>query len=171
MLSEVPLKKALEATPDAISEFCRWRVVLAYDMKATSAELAAAPCCSLDVDKRVITTANIALILFSLAAPLLSEQLISAPAVLLSRVLPVLGQMLARLLRAVARGCEQMRLWREQAFVLAHGAITYACGDVIAQTALALYEKYLELQSEGTVQNAIDDLYDIGRETNWNVPL
>ena len=40
-----------------------------------------------------------------------------------------------------------------------------------AQTALALYNRYLALQSEGAVDEAIQQLYDIGRETNWQIPM
>ena len=39
-----------------------------------------------------------------------------------------------------------------------------------AQTALALYKKYLELQEAGSVDDTIDHLYDLGRDTNWVVP-
>ena len=39
-----------------------------------------------------------------------------------------------------------------------------------ARTALALYEHYLELQAADGVDEAIQQLYDIGRETSWAVP-
>ena len=40
-----------------------------------------------------------------------------------------------------------------------------------AQTALALYEKYLELQAASIVEQTIQQLYDVGRDTNWQVPM
>jgi len=39
-----------------------------------------------------------------------------------------------------------------------------------ARTALELYQKYLELVDEGSLEMAINQLYDIGRETQWVVP-
>ena len=39
-----------------------------------------------------------------------------------------------------------------------------------AGTALALYDKYVELKAQGAVDAAIQQLYDIGRETRWEVP-
>ena len=39
-----------------------------------------------------------------------------------------------------------------------------------ARTALALYNKYRELEAKGLVDETIMQLYDIGRETQWEVP-
>ena len=39
-----------------------------------------------------------------------------------------------------------------------------------ARTALQLYQKYLELQQEGTLDEAIQQLYEVGRETHWEIP-
>jgi len=41
-----------------------------------------------------------------------------------------------------------------------------------AQTALQLYRKYLELMrgGAGVVEETLQQLYDLGRETNWVVP-
>lgn len=39
-----------------------------------------------------------------------------------------------------------------------------------ARTALAIYKKYVELKSQGAVEETIQHLYDIGRETQWEVP-
>ena len=39
-----------------------------------------------------------------------------------------------------------------------------------ARTALALYNKYLELEEQGAVEETIQQLYDIGRETKWEIP-
>eukprot|EP00308_Calcidiscus_leptoporus_P011172 CAMPEP_0119365000 /NCGR_PEP_ID=MMETSP1334-20130426/11919_1 /TAXON_ID=127549 /ORGANISM="Calcidiscus leptoporus, Strain RCC1130" /LENGTH=74 /DNA_ID=CAMNT_0007380849 /DNA_START=24 /DNA_END=248 /DNA_ORIENTATION=- len=39
-----------------------------------------------------------------------------------------------------------------------------------ARTALALYQKYEELCAQDALETAIVQLYDIGRETNWEVP-
>jgi len=36
-----------------------------------------------------------------------------------------------------------------------------------SRTALALYQKYLELQRDGIVQETLTELYRIGRNTNW----
>ena len=41
---------------------------------------------------------------------------------------------------------------------------------LLSRTALALYNKYCELEAEGLVQETINSLYDIGRDTNWEVP-
>ena len=38
-----------------------------------------------------------------------------------------------------------------------------------ARTALALYDKYVELKAEGALEDSIHMLYDIGRDTNWEV--
>ena len=40
-----------------------------------------------------------------------------------------------------------------------------------AQTALNLYNKYRALQKAGMVEETIQQLYDLGRETNWQVPV
>ncbi len=42
----------------------------------------------------------------------------------------------------------------------------------VTGTALALYDKYVELKAigQGAVDAAIQQLYDIGRETRWEVP-
>lgn len=39
-----------------------------------------------------------------------------------------------------------------------------------ANTALLLYIKYLELDAAGAISATIQQLYDIGRETQWEVP-
>lgn len=39
-----------------------------------------------------------------------------------------------------------------------------------ARTALVLYQKYLELQAEGVFEQALEDMYDVGRDLNWEVP-
>ena len=39
-----------------------------------------------------------------------------------------------------------------------------------ARTALAIYNKYLELKKAGTLQAITNELYDIGRETGWEIP-
>ena len=39
-----------------------------------------------------------------------------------------------------------------------------------ARTALALYDKYRELERSGTVQQTLQHLYDVGRDTHWEVP-
>jgi len=39
-----------------------------------------------------------------------------------------------------------------------------------ARTALAIYNKYVELEAQGAVEATIQQLYDIGRETHWEVP-
>ena len=92
---------------------------------------------SLHVDPRVLFVANNVLAIAVSAAPILSPQLISGPCALFARLIPLLGRMLAAVLEKVARTCEALRLRREQAFVLVHGAVTYACGDLIAQATLA----------------------------------
>lgn len=88
------------------------------------------------VNDQLLTSANVALILAVGVSPLLSAQNVDAPAALLRRSLPLLGALLGAILRRAAATCEAARLGSEQAFVLLHGALTYACGDVIAQQAL-----------------------------------
>ena len=39
-----------------------------------------------------------------------------------------------------------------------------------ARTALALYNKYVQLEAEGLVEETLQQLYDIGRDTGWEVP-
>ena len=39
-----------------------------------------------------------------------------------------------------------------------------------AVTALMLYKKYLELKKEGSVMDALTQMYDLGKELNWKVP-
>jgi PAB-dependent poly(A)-specific ribonuclease subunit 2 len=39
-----------------------------------------------------------------------------------------------------------------------------------AQTALAIYRQYLQLQAQGMVDETIQRLYDVGYETRWEVP-
>ena len=39
-----------------------------------------------------------------------------------------------------------------------------------AVTALALYNKYLELKAEGKLFNELNALYDKGKELNWKIP-
>ena len=38
-----------------------------------------------------------------------------------------------------------------------------------ARTALALYDKYVELEAEGSLDDMVQQLYEIGRDTNWEV--
>ena len=39
-----------------------------------------------------------------------------------------------------------------------------------ARTALALYDKYEELKAKGLLEETINSLYDVGRDTHWEVP-
>ena len=39
-----------------------------------------------------------------------------------------------------------------------------------ARTALALYEKWVQLAAAGRVEQVTLDIYAIGRETHWQVP-
>ena len=39
-----------------------------------------------------------------------------------------------------------------------------------AVTALMLYKKYLELKKEGSVMDALTQMYDLGKELSWKVP-
>ena len=39
-----------------------------------------------------------------------------------------------------------------------------------ARTALALYDKYKQLKAEGLFEKTLQQLYDIGRDTQWEVP-
>lgn len=79
--------------------------------------------------------ANAAAIALVMAAPLLSPSAVSAPCAIIREALPLLGRLLARALQAFAAGCYALRTRRAAAFMLVHGAITYACGDVLAQLA------------------------------------
>lgn len=88
------------------------------------------------VDAKAFASLNGVLALAVSAAPLLSAELVDAPLHALARFVPLLGKLLAELLRRVSIACENVRLRREQLFVLTHGAITYALGDAIAQIAL-----------------------------------
>ena len=38
-----------------------------------------------------------------------------------------------------------------------------------ARTEPALYDKYVELEAEGSLDDAVQQLYEIGRDTNWEV--
>ena len=100
------------------------------------AELAAATPPAIAVDSRLLMGINGLLIVAVSSAPLLSAELAATPSAWLSKVVPLLGRFLAAILRRVASACENARLRREQLFVLAHGAITYALGDAIAQAAM-----------------------------------
>ena len=67
------------------------------------------------------------------------------------------------------------RVWRGVCLCVCSLPVHHACCASATRlcdrrTALALYNKYLELQSEGHVQDTINKLYDIGRETQWEVP-
>jgi hypothetical protein len=65
------------------------------------------------------------------AAPILTVQLARRPSDMLAKFIPLFGKYLAVLLRAVASFCETLRTRREQTFLLTHGALTYACGDMV----------------------------------------
>ena len=39
-----------------------------------------------------------------------------------------------------------------------------------ARVALQLYRAYLDLKANGKLQETINHLYDVGRDTNWSVP-
>jgi len=39
-----------------------------------------------------------------------------------------------------------------------------------ARTALQLYRKYEELKAEGTLQSALQELYEVGKKSQWKVP-
>ena len=108
---------------------------LRCDMAPNAAEVVASSCCH--VDKHLVTSVNVALIVASLFAPLLSEELVAAPSEALLKALPTMGRFVARCIQTTAAACERLRVRHERAFVLAHGAITYACGDILAQTAMA----------------------------------
>lgn len=101
----------------------------------TAEALAAPP--SLTLDGRLVNTLNSLLVTATLAAPLLSADLVALPASAMAKALPWLGQLLASQLSWLAAKCEAFRLRRTFAFVLFHGALTYACGDLVAQTAFA----------------------------------
>ena len=88
------------------------------------------------IDTRTFASVNGILALAVSAAPLLSAELAEAPYLFLSRFIPLFGKLLAELVRRVSIACENVRLRREQLFVLTHGAVTYALGDAIAQIAL-----------------------------------
>ena len=94
------------------------------------------PPLALVVDAGVLTSVNGLLVLAVSAAPIVTTKLAAAPSAWLARFVPLLGQLLAELLRRVVAACEAARVTREQLFVLAHGAVTYAVGDMLAQAAL-----------------------------------
>ena len=89
------------------------------------------------VDKTLASSANTVLAIAISTAPLLSADLVAPACAWLVRFVPLLGKLLSELLRRVSAACEGFRLRREQAFVLIHGAVTYAIGDLIAQAAKA----------------------------------
>ena len=91
---------------------------------------------SIAVDSRLLNSINGLLAVAVSAAPLLSADLASKPSELLAQFVPFVGRLLAAVLRAIATACENMRVKREQLFVLVHGAMTYIVGDAIAQAAM-----------------------------------
>ena len=99
-------------------------------------ELSTVPAASLAVDSRLLNAASTVLVLAVSSAPMLTAELVSAPCTWLVRFVPLLGRVLAALLRRAAAACASARAQREQVFVLLHGAVTYALGDVIAQAAM-----------------------------------
>ena len=88
------------------------------------------------VDKTLASSANTVLAIAISTAPLLSADLVAPACAWLVRLCRCSAS-LSELLRRVSAACEGFRLRREQAFVLIHGAVTYAIGDLIAQAAKA----------------------------------
>ena len=82
------------------------------------------------VNSRVLTTTNSVLAVAVSVAPLLGVDLSKPACDWLKRFVPLLGHLLAALLRRISAACEALRLRRERLFVLIHGATTYAIGDV-----------------------------------------
>ena len=89
------------------------------------------------VDTRAFNAANGLLALAVSSAPVLSAELAAPLCSILSRLIPLLGKLLASLLQRIAAACQTVRVKHEQLFVLAHGAVTYALGDAIAQSSLS----------------------------------
>lgn len=92
---------------------------------------------SIAVDPTLLFVANNVLAIAVSAAPILSPQLIAKPSQMLTRFIPLLGRLISLVLQRLAAFCEVARVRREQIFIMTHGALTYACGDMIAQAAFA----------------------------------
>jgi len=88
---------------------------------------AAAP---LLLDGRLLHGVNTALVLLISVAPILSADAVARPAAILRKLL---GGAAAAALTAAANAIDTLRRQREFGFCVVHGALTYACGDVLAQ--------------------------------------
>ena len=86
-----------------------------------------------EVPSLAIDSASVVLTLMVSAAPLISQSLVARPSNWCAAAIPLLGRHISSGIQKLASACEEFRVDREQAFVLAHGAVTYAVGDVIAQ--------------------------------------
>jgi len=89
----------------------------------------------LTVSKDVLLGSDTALALLVASAPLLSAEAVAPLADALRRSVPAAGSLLASTVRGFAAACYHLRVQRSLLFVLLHGALTYACGDVFAQAA------------------------------------
>ena len=93
------------------------------------------------LDGHLAASVNAALVLLITAAPLLTADLAAPVSNAARRVLPGLGIALAIAVDSFASACHTLRLQREMLFMLLHGALTYATGDLIAQYALSRRKK------------------------------
>lgn len=89
----------------------------------------------LTVPRDILLGSDTALALVVATAPLLSAEAVAPLADALRRTVPAAGSLLATTVRSFAAACQYLRVQRSLIFVLLHGALTYACGDVFAQAA------------------------------------
>ena len=87
------------------------------------------------VDAWLMHGSTTALVSALILAPVVSSRALEAPGAALRRYVPLLGALLARALSAFASACEGLRTERQVVFVLLHAALTYSCGDLLAQLA------------------------------------
>ena len=87
------------------------------------------------VSREALLGGDTALALVVAMAPLLSAEAVAPLADALRRTVPAAGSLLATSVRGFAAACQHLRVQQSLIFVLLHGALTYACGDVFAQVA------------------------------------
>ena len=92
-------------------------------------------CVLLPSDGRLMGAVNAVLVTATLSAPLLNPAVFTErPSAIVQGLVPQIRRQLTCMLRTIAVSCQSAREHQEKAFILIHGALTYACGDLIAQT-------------------------------------
>jgi hypothetical protein len=90
-----------------------------------------------DLNDRVAAGVNSALVLLITVAPLLSVDLVAPMCNTARKALPIVGAAIAGATQSLAKACHTLRSQRQMLFMLLHGGLTYATGDMIAQAALS----------------------------------